>query len=80
MKYTAVSEPEISEMVLRHLSRPDTKEMLSHIQELLEEYKDERFTLSAIWDILIKHDVSKKPAKYFNELSKEVCEEPKKDE
>lgn len=75
MEYSPVSENETSGIVLKHLTRPATEEMLSRIQEFLEEYKDDRWTLSAIWDILIKHDVSKKPAKYFNELSKEVCEE-----
>lgn len=80
MKYTAVSESEISEIVLRHLSRPSTEEMLSHIKELLEEYKSDGWTLTEIWKILIKLDVSKKPAKYFNELSKAVYEESKKDE
>ena len=54
--------------------------MLSHIKELLEEYKSDGWTLTEIWKILIKLDVSKKPAKYFNELSKAVYEESKKDE
>ena len=81
MNYTTVSRDEIAEIVQKHLTRPaSTEEMLSHIQKLLEEYKNDRWTLSAIWDILIKHDVSKNPTKYFNELFKEVCEESEKDE
>ena len=81
MNYTTDSENEISEIVRNHLTRPaSTEEMLSHIQKLLEEYKNDHWTLSAIWDILIKHDVSKNPTKYFYELFKKVCEESKKDE
>ena len=78
MKYTAVREPEISEIVLLHLSTPEPGEMLPQIKELLEEYKNDSLTITAIWKILIKHDVSKKPAKYFNELAEAVCEGVKK--
>ena len=41
MKYTAVREPEISEIVLLHLSTPEPGEMLPQIKELLEEYKSD---------------------------------------
>ena len=83
MKYIPIRKYDIVEALKGHIyssTTIPTEDLLSSIQRLLEEYRENEAVLYKIWEFLTIHDISKKTANYSNGLFENVCKEFEKDE